>query len=192
MCICSLWEEGGRQSRKQFCSLWADSNDRLKELQHMVCSAGILGASAVFVAGHFSCVLELKKTMQIGVKLPYRVCEGELCPVLSRRLCLCSASPGCHQHGTWHLQDTEELPVLSVSPWSCVPPADTSVTSARVSWHVHSEGGSVPTALRRQRGCSLLAISVLRVLASSVVKPAKSCVAVSTANLNGLHLIWLK
>lgn len=27
---------------------------------------------------------------------------------------------------------------------------------------------------------------------NKVVKPAKSCVAVSTANLNGLHLIWLK
>lgn len=66
--IC-VFVDCGRRGRKQrgkqtkLYSQWADSNDRLEKVQHMVCSAAILGASTVFVAGHFSDVLELKKRM---------------------------------------------------------------------------------------------------------------------------------
>lgn len=67
--------------------------------------------------------------------------------------------------------------------------------------HLGLEGGAVAAGSGRcfspgcdARGCwdRTLSSNALQMnFPNKVVKPDKSCVAESTANLNGLHLIWL-
>lgn len=70
-CICVFLhcgKRGGKQSGKQtvLYSQWADSDDRLEKVQHGVCSAAILEASTVFVAGNFSCVSIEKENVNMS------------------------------------------------------------------------------------------------------------------------------